>query len=105
MNFSDDRPSDREEEEDEEEEVFEDEDEVMSDASEEKDEAEQELERLVFGDAEGFKDELKNFRSGTYVVEDDEEDADDLAGIADPDVWILDIHFLVKANSKLVVYG
>lgn len=85
MNFSDNRIPNASED-DEEDRVFEDEDEVMSDASEEKDEAEQELERLVFGDSEGFKDELKSFRNGTYTLEDDEEDEDDHAGIADADV-------------------
>jgi hypothetical protein len=88
MDLEDSRIDDAPQDDEEEEQVFadEDEDEVMSDSSEEKDEAEQELERLVFGDAEGFKDELKSFRRETYAVEDDEEDADQLAGIADADV-------------------
>lgn len=66
-----------------------DEDQIMSEAeSEQKDETELELERLVFGDNAGFRDELKAFgdhREG----EGDEQGDNDLAGLADEDVRAL----------------
>jgi U3 small nucleolar RNA-associated protein 18 len=91
MNVDGDRLADIDYEEDAEE-IFEneDEDEVMSDAeSEEKDETELELERLVFGDTAGFKEELKTFGTGAYpgVQEDSDEDEQaQLATLADADV-------------------
>jgi len=86
-----DRTADMDYEEDAEE-IFEneDEDEVMSEAeSEEKDETELELERLVFGDTAGFKEELKTFGTSAFpgVEEDSDEDEQaQLATLADADV-------------------
>jgi len=89
MDYTDDRPADERDEE-----VFEDEDELMTEAEseEEKDEAEEELERLVFGDNAGFKNELKGFRQDTYredgeAVEGEEEA---LATLADADLFMVD---------------
>jgi len=56
----------------------------------EKDEAEEELERLVFGDSEGFREGLKDFRLND---EEDEEGEDSdaqggLEGLDDADVCV-----------------
>lgn len=86
MDYINDRPVDEQEED-----IFEDEDELMNEANseeEEKDEAEQELERLVFGDTAGFKDELKGFRQDTYgdnEGEDTQDEEEAVATIADAD--------------------
>ena len=47
-----------------------DDDELLSDSEPEKDETELELERLVFGDQVGFREEIKSFRRGAPVGED-----------------------------------
>lgn len=56
----------------------------------EKDDAEEELERLVFGDSEGFREGLKDFNLDDQEAEDDEDDASDdgLAGMDDADVCV-----------------
>ena len=48
------------------------EDEAMSDVEEEKDATEEELERLVFGDAARFKDELRGFQRRYQLQNHDE---------------------------------
>ena len=62
----------------------------VSDAELEKDETELELERLVFGDDEGFKRELGRHgatESGIESAEEEEEDEDrELDAVADADV-------------------
>lgn len=90
MDHTDDRPADERDDE-----PFEDEDEEMDEAEseEEKDETEEELERLVFGDTAGFKDELKGFRQDTYRADGDdveEEEEEALATIADADLFMVD---------------
>jgi U3 small nucleolar RNA-associated protein 18 len=56
----------------------------------EKDEAEEELERLVFGDSEGFREGLKDFKLNDEDVEEDEgSDAQGgLEGLDDADVCV-----------------
>jgi len=98
MDIDEDRIANTDYEEDAEE-MFEneDEDEVMSEAeSEEKDETELELERLVFGDTAGFKEELKTFGTGAYSGVEAESDGDEqvqLATLADADVRYLQASF------------
>jgi U3 small nucleolar RNA-associated protein 18 len=63
--------------------------EFVTEAELEKDEAEEELERLVFGDSEGFREGLRDFKlDDDDVGEDgDESDAQDgLEGMDDADV-------------------
>lgn len=69
------------------------EDEDMSDVGEpEKDATEEELERLVFGDTVGFRNELKGFKQvarlgeGGDVSDDEEEEENALAAVDSADV-------------------
>lgn len=67
----------------------------VSDAVPGKDEIEQELERLVFGDATGFKDEIKGFKNALAYGHDVDEEVkkdnedDQLAEIDDADVSLI----------------
>ena len=90
----DDRPElEQQEDEDSGEEVFEDEPEEP-----EKDETELELEKLVFGDSSGFREELKAFQkpqlsSSKEIAlreedDEDQEQGDQLSGVADADVSV-----------------
>ena len=59
-----------------------------------KDETEQKLEKLIFGDEPGFLDSLRSHGAGKEVLrreasdelEEEEEDGDNLEGVADEDV-------------------
>lgn len=65
-------------------------DEYLSDEEPQKDAIEQELEKLVFGDATGFKDEIKGFKQALAYGEDSNEleanGGEELAEIDDADV-------------------
>jgi U3 small nucleolar RNA-associated protein 18 len=66
--------------------------EFVTEAELEKDEDEEELERLVFGDSEGFREGLRDFKLDDGEDEDDggESDAQDgLEGMDDADVCFL----------------
>jgi hypothetical protein len=68
--------------------------EFVTDGDMEKDEAEEELERLVFGDSEGFREGLKDFKLNDEDAEEGEDsDAQGgLEGLDDADVCgILDL--------------
>jgi hypothetical protein len=60
----------------------------VTEAELEKDEAEEELERLVFGDSEGFREGLRDFKLDDDEVEEDgnDSDASGLEGMDDADV-------------------
>jgi U3 small nucleolar RNA-associated protein 18 len=62
--------------------------EFVTDGDREKDEAEEELERLVFGDSEGFREGLKDFKLNDEDAEEGEDgDAQGgLEGLDDADV-------------------
>jgi U3 small nucleolar RNA-associated protein 18 len=62
--------------------------EFVTDGDMEKDEAEEELERLVFGDSEGFREGLKDFKLNDEDAEEGEDgDAQGgLEGLDDADV-------------------
>ncbi len=79
--------------EDDEFEDFADEDQEMSEEEAEKDATEEELERLVFGDKAGFREELGGFRKRAQLaeasdleVEEEDEDEDNLATVNSADV-------------------
>jgi len=63
--------------------------EFVTEAELEKDEAEEELERLVFGDSEGFREGLRDFKLDDDKAEeigDDSDAQDGLEGMDDADV-------------------
>lgn len=62
--------------------------EFVTEAELEKDEAEEELERLVFGDSEGFREGLRDFKLDDDEAEEDgnDSDASGLEGMDDADV-------------------
>jgi len=63
--------------------------EFVTEAEIEKDEAEEELERLVFGDSEGFREGLRDFKLGDDEAEQDGDESDaqgGLEGMDDADV-------------------
>ena len=62
--------------------------EFVTEAELEKDEAEEELERLVFGDSEGFREGLRDFKLDDDEAEEDGDDSDasGLEGMDDADV-------------------
>lgn len=61
--------------------------EFVTEAELEKDEAEEELERLVFGDSEGFREGLRDFKLDDEAEEDgDDSDGSGLEGMDDADV-------------------
>lgn len=63
--------------------------EVVTEGNLEKDAAEEELERLVFGDSEGFREGLKDFNLDDEEAgegEDESASEDGLAGMDDADV-------------------
>lgn len=62
--------------------------EFVTEAELEKDEAEEELERLVFGDSEGFREGLRDFKLDDDEAEKDGDDSDasGLEGMDDADV-------------------
>jgi U3 small nucleolar RNA-associated protein 18 len=76
--------------------------EFVTEAELEKDEAEEELERLVFGDSEGFREGLRDFKLDDDEAEEDgdESDAQDgLRGMDDADVcYSLDMRSFWTTN-------
>jgi len=62
--------------------------EFVTEAELEKDETEEELERLVFGDSEGFREGLRDFKLDDDEAEEDgnDSDASGLEGMDDADV-------------------
>lgn len=66
--------------------------EIVTEGNLEKDAAEEELERLVFGDSEGFREGLKDFNLDDEEAgegEDESASEDGLAGMDDADVCCL----------------
>lgn len=74
----------------------------------EKDEAEEELERLVFGDSEGFREGLRDFNLDDAEVEEGEDESaseDGLAGMDDADVCATTIIPLLLLDSADFCYS
>lgn len=75
--------------------------EFVTEAELEKDEAEEELERLVFGDSEGFREGLRDFKLDDDEAEEhgDDSDASGLEGMDDADVsYSLHMHSFLTPN-------